>query len=263
MYPELWKGVHASVCSIVAFQNGHRIASGTGFKSSDKIVTNYHVIQAPGVTDFQLRFTMEDGYSDSISKWVTSGVMEASLADSMPVDSWDYAILDLDWEELGSVPSLNLTPGSDCPIGLPIALFGYQFDQPNLSIHAVILASKFVANGVKLLQLDASVNQGNSGGPLLNTVTSDVIGIVTRKHTGLTEQFDALMQSFETNMKTLDQMASAGRVVVGGIDPNKALRLTQEQMARVSIEIRRSANVGVGYAYQLDKIKDGIRNRRS
>ena len=48
------------------------------------------------------------------------------------------------------------------------------------------------SNGVDIIQLDASVNSSNSGGPLIHPESGDVFGIITRKATGLTDMFDEL-----------------------------------------------------------------------
>ena len=258
MYRDLWQNIHKSVCSITFLKNDERIASGTGFKVNNKLVTNYHVIQVPTATHVQLRFVNEDGYTDSAFKIMPLNQFLTKLADSMPVDSWDYAILDLDWPEFASIPSLNLCVIDEFAIGQSVALFGYQFGQPNLSIHSGILASRFVSDGVKYLQLDASVNQGNSGGPLVNLNTSEVIGIITRKMTGLTKQFDELLRSFEYNIQTLEQASKGGRIQMFGIDPIEGMKISQTQMAKISLEIKRSANVGIGYAYELEKVRLGI-----
>ena len=258
MLADLWTRTYRSICSITAFESSKRIGSGTGFKVGNRLVTNYHVVQLPTATQFEFRFVGVDSQTDSISKVFSTSELLASTSDSMPIDSWDYIILDPDWAELAAIPSLTLASNDQLRIGQPIALFGYQFDQANLSIHSGILSSRFVVNGVKILQVDASVNQGNSGGPLVDPINSQVIGIVTRKLTGLTEEFDKLMESFARNVKVLEQSRGSVRIMVAGIDPIEALRLTQAQMARVSIEIKRAANVGVGYAYEVEKIRQGI-----
>jgi len=258
MYREIWQKVYKSVCSITFLKDTDRIASGTGFKVNNRLVTNYHVIQVPNATHVHLRFVKKDGNTDYVSKRISINEFQRMQVDSMPVDSWDYAIFNLDWPEFNTIPSLNLCVRDEFNIGQSVVLFGYQFGQPNLSVHSGILASRFVGGGVKYLQLDASVNQGNSGGPLVNPSTSEVIGIVTRKNTGLTGQFDELLESFTHNIQTLEQASKGGRIQMFGIDPIEGMKVSQTQMAKISLEIKRSANVGIGYAYELEKVRLGI-----
>jgi S1-C subfamily serine protease len=258
MYQNIWKKVYKSVCSITSLNGDEPIASGTGFKANNRLVTNYHVIQVPIATHVQLRFVKEDGHTDYISKRISVNEFLRNQVDSMPVDNWDYAIFDLDWPEFNTIPSLNLCVRDEFNIGQSVVLFGYQFGQPNLSIHSGILASRFVSGGVKYLQLDASVNQGNSGDPLINPNTSEVIGIVTRKATGLSGQFDELQKSFDHNIQALEQVSKIGSIQMLGIDPIEGMKISQTQMAKISLEISRSANVGIGYAHELEKVRLGI-----
>jgi len=249
----IWTHVHPAVCSLVFKVGNNRISSGSGFKIGQRLLTNNHVVQVPGATHVTLRFVGADGSSDTASRTLTIQELQAKLLDGDPADAWDFAIYDLSWPEFAKTPSLALAPATSTSIGDPVALFGFQFDQSNLSVHAGVLASRFVQKGVKYLQIDASVNQGNSGGPLIDLSTCLVIGIVTRKATGLTQEFDALLHSFDQNIQALK--GSQGAMRVGPIDPFEVLMVSQEQMKRVSLEIRRSANVGIGYAYELDKVR--------
>lgn len=258
MYRDLWKAIHKSVCSIIYFDNDERIASGTGFKVGNKLITNNHVIQVSQATDVLLRFVNEDGYTDFTSKRMRVTDFQAKLLDGMPEDSWDYAIFDFDIAEFSTIPSLQLSNQDKFAIGQSIALFGFQFDQPNLSIHSGILSSRFTREDVKYLQLNVSVNQGNSGGPLVDPETMQVVGIITRKMTGLTRQFDELLRSFSENIGVLEEASQSGRIQMFGIDPINAFKVSQTQMAKISREIKRSANVGVGYAYELEKIRQSL-----
>ncbi len=116
-----------------------------------------------------------------------------------------------------------------------------------------ILSSKYTKAEVKYLQVDSSVNQGNSGGLLINFANNEVIGIVTRKHTGLTKFFDEMINSFNSNIALLEKVK--GLISMSGIDLGDALVVSQRQMEITSQEIIRSANVGIGYAYELEQIQ--------
>lgn len=255
MYRDTWVNCHSSVCSISFFnQSGQKIGSGTGFKVNSYLVTNNHVFVAPGAYTVELRFVNADGYSIRQSKTLSYTEWSSRIVDGMPESSWDFAILRLDDTEFSTIPSLTLSNSSTVPIGNKIAVLGFQFEQNNLSIKQGVLSSKFTNVGVKYMQLDASINHGNSGGPLINVENNRVIGIVTRKHTGLTQAFDNLINSFDNNITALN--AAKGGVRLSGIDPIEVLMISQSQMQTTAREIKRSSNVGIGYAYELDKIND-------
>jgi len=248
----LWQHAHEAVCSLSFRRSGERISSGTGFKVGRFLVTNNHVIIAPTADEVVLRFVTSDGHATSALLQLSIPEFRGLLRDGQPDDQWDYAIIDLGETDLREIPSLTINPSIPPTVGRQVAHLGYHFDQDNLAIHAGIISSRFERAGVEYMQLDASVNQGNSGGPLFEPESEAVVGIVTRKATGLTNQFDALIQSFETNIQAL--RAVQGGIRVGGVDPMEALLMTQAQMRQVALEIRRSANVGIGYAYTLREI---------
>lgn len=259
MLNDLWNGIHSSVCSIT-FTNaaGDRLSSGTGYRTGNYIITNNHVIQVPGARRVSIRFVEADGHTTLIQRDYGRLEFQQFLVDGDPEDSWDYAILAIDDPEILARPALQLTAQNQHCIGRNVALFGYQFDQPNQSVHSGIISSTFSRAGVDYLQLDSSINNGNSGGPLIDIDSAEVIGIVTRKATGLTEEFDKLIESFRDNIAALEQ--SRGMVGLAGIDPIRALIATQVQMSQVSIELKRSSNVGIGYAYNIRKIREGLQH---
>lgn len=215
-------------------------------------MTNNHVYVAPGASNVELRFVNEDGHTTRVAKTISYLDFQQRLQMGLSETSWDYAILTLDDAEFNTIPSLSLSESGEIRIGQRIAVLGFQFDQTNLSIKQGILSSRYTRAGVKYLQVDASVNQGNSGGPLINIENSRVVGIVTRKHTGMTNAFDNLQESFANNIQALQ--AAQGIMGLGGIDPIIVLIVGQNQMKITAEELRRSANVGIGYAYELDEI---------
>jgi S1-C subfamily serine protease len=258
---DLWKRCQASVFSLT-FENANgRITSGSGFKVGDFLVTNNHVIQVPAAKRILIRSVRSDAHSTAVSLNFGHLEFKTFLVDGDPEASWDYAILKIPSPDFLAAPSLLLADGEEVEIGKQIAIFGYQFDQPHLSMHMGYLASRYPKAGVDYLQLDSSVNHGNSGGPLVDVSTGRVLGVVTRKATGLTQQFDALLQSFQQNITQLQAMQQSGvRGFVGGLDPVAATLAIQTQLNHIAQEIGRSANVGIGYAYHIKKVRASLAN---
>lgn len=122
----------------------------------------------------------------------------------------------------------------------------------NLTCHRGIISSFYQSGLTRIIQLDASVNAGNSGGPLIDPDTGHVLGIITRKATGLTRLFGELKSSIRTNIEAMQAMA--GMMSMSGIDPIEALIVGQRQFRGVLDEIERQANVGIGYAFSVDPL---------
>ena len=256
MYRKVWANAHCSVCSLSFLSGNDKVSSGSAFLADGRLITNNHVIQVPPATHVRVCFVGDDGSTETASTVLTVREFGAKLLDGQPESSWDYAIFDV-WDEFSDLPSLKFAETSWAPtIGQPVAMLGFHFDNENLSVHGGVLASSYSRGEVRYLQIDGSVNQGNSGGPLIDAETGAVIGIVTRKATGLTRQFDQLLQSFEENIKALEGAQSVMRV--GAVDPLEALTVSQRQMALVAQEMKRSANVGIGYAYTADRVRRSL-----
>ncbi|MDD4928400.1 MAG: serine protease [Gallionella sp.] len=67
-------------------------------------------------------------------------------------------------------------------VGTSVAYFGYPFGQSGLhvlKISSSIISAKVLSNNTKQFQLDAMVHEGNSGGPLVDLTTGQIIGIIS------------------------------------------------------------------------------------
>jgi S1-C subfamily serine protease len=255
MYKNTWKSCHASVCSINFLDYTYNfLGSGTGFKIGNHIITNHHVfIGYLGAEHIEITFVEEDGHTFSFNKRYTKSEFLSFLKDSMPENSWDFAILELDDQDFVKISSLELSDDK-IDIGESIAVLGFPLMQKHLSIKGGIVSSFFKEAGVDKIQIDSTINKGNSGGPLIDVSTNKVIGVITRKNTGLTRAFNELIKSFNDNIDFLQKSQAMMRI--GNFSPKETLILGQEQMRITALEIERSSNVGIGYAFSLNKIND-------
>ena len=138
-------------------------------------------------------------------------------------------------------------------IGQPVAFLGYPLEHMNLTCHAGVISSFYRSGNVNVIQIDASVNPSNSGGPLFDPDAGDVIGIITRKATGLTAMFSALRGALRSNISIIESRP-AGDILLGGISFTEALAASQHQMLQTLDQIERSANVGIGYAFSCEHL---------
>lgn len=106
----------------------------------------------------------------------------------------------------------------------------------------------------KIIQLDASVNAGNSGGPLIDPSTGTVIGVVTRKATGLSKLFKELRSTIANNIEFMQTQAGGGGISFGRFDLVQGIIASQSQMMVTLDEIERQANVGIGYAFSAEHL---------
>ena len=145
-------------------------ASGSGFVISDEgyVVTNAHVVE--GANDVRVRFGAV-GTGD--------GAIDAKVVGADP--STDIAVLKID-KDAGDLEPLPLGDSSKLRVGDPTIAIGnpFGFDQTVTTGIVSALQRQIPApNNFSIddvIQTDASVNPGNSGGPLLDAA-GRVIGV--------------------------------------------------------------------------------------
>ena len=126
----------------------------------------------------------------------------------------------------------------------------------NLTCHQGIVSSVHSSGVATLIQVDASVNPSNSGGPMIDPSSGHVHGVISRKATGLSKMFDDLISSFQSNIDDLRDASANTSSKISGVDPIQALVTSQRQMEAISKELKRSANVGIGWAIKADALRE-------
>lgn len=140
--------------------------SGAGFlidRSAGWIMTNAHVASR-SPSNITASFRNEDSIP----------------ATKLYVDSHhDLAILKIDPALIPQwATEARLSCNSDPDEGAPVIAFGHPWKHDFTSTRGIISGSKTV-EGEELLQTDAALNPGNSGGPLIDAANGNVLGINT------------------------------------------------------------------------------------
>jgi S1-C subfamily serine protease len=148
-------------------------AQGSGFviDKAGHIVTNYHVVQ--GSTAIQVSFSNRD-------------TVEAQLVGTDP--STDVAVLEVDTTPSALTP-LPFGDSDKVQVGDAVVAIGNPFGLERTATSGIVSAlqrlitapNRFTIDHV--IQTDAPINHGNSGGPLLNS-RGQVIGVNTQIETG-------------------------------------------------------------------------------
>jgi S1-C subfamily serine protease len=185
----------------IAFTNAQqeKVGGGTAFLSNGLLVTNHHAFLGHlGAAQVGLRrddmpvgqfqaFTLED--------------FAGRLVTGSEGQSYDYAVLRIPELVQANDYQFALEPRGNRRIGDSVALLGFPLEHDNLTCHSGIISSFYRSGLAEVIQIDASVNAGNSGGPLIDPETGAAIGIVTRKATGLSRMFAQLKQSVQNNIR--------------------------------------------------------------
>jgi S1-C subfamily serine protease len=154
--------------------NAERIAGGTGFIARGRLLTNHHLFighqKANSVHLHREQLTSVILSPADFERALRSGSME---------DIYDYAILEIPQLINGTEHQFDIQPPGDRRMGDQMAILGYPLEHHNLTVHAGVISSFYRTNIADIIQLDASVNAGNSGGPLIDAQSGAAFGMVT------------------------------------------------------------------------------------
>ena len=151
---------------------GEQAQEGTGsgfvYDKQGRIITNYHVVQNAS----QVEVTFPDG-----------SIASAEVIGTDPLN--DLAVLDVDGIPDDQLHPVQMGDSSQLVPGQLAIAIGNPFGQFERTITTGVISAlnRTLNRGNQqpifgLIQTDASINQGNSGGPLLNS-QGEVIGITT------------------------------------------------------------------------------------
>ena len=166
-------GINSKPTKNVFGQSSNSAVSGSGFVISEDgyILTNYHVIEYCVNYNYTLEVLFNDGKSYPAT---IVGYEEGN----------DVAVIKIDASGLNPV-----TFGSNeamkvgdfvFPVGNPLGELTYTMTSGIISALDREISTD-TAKKVNMFQIDAAVNEGNSGGPVYNEY-GEVIGIVTAKY---------------------------------------------------------------------------------
>ncbi len=145
-------------------------STGSGFIITEDgyVVTNYHVVE------------------DATAISVTTNAGEVYAATLVGGDSTnDVAVLKVEGKDL---PTVKIGSSSDLIVGDQVVAVGNPLGEltNTLTVGYVSAKDRMVTTdgfAINMLQTDAAINSGNSGGPLFN-MNGEVVGITSAKYSG-------------------------------------------------------------------------------
>jgi len=208
-------------------------STGSGFivKNEGIVVSNSHVVINDDPTGTKVIFDNGD------EKQCT----EVLFRD----DEHDYIIFKIEGE---GYQELQLGDYNDINDGSEIYFCGFPLKSNHHTIHGGNVSSKFEEGGIRIIQIDGSVNSGNSGGPLFD-MNEKVVGIVTQKAGGIDKKMLEISRMVKSNPGTGMRIVYGTRGGGGtSFDPQQAL-------ADVIQIIHDYTSLGIGYAFSIEYAK--------
>ncbi len=253
LYKSVWKACHSSVCSI-GFLNGNNIeiVSVSGFKAGEYLFTHDMVNRMQKAEFVEIKFVKEDGHTVAALERLSMHDFSERIITSYDQEITGFSLISITDLAFNEIPSLNLAINRHVYIGQAVALLGYQYDCPVLAIKSGIISTVIHRNGNKYLQFDGSTIWGNSGGPLIDIKTNEVLGIIGYKLDRKNKSYEKMMEISNANIKMLEK--AQGEFEVSGVDPIQVLIAWQKQILQLAAEIYKASGSGIGIAIDIKTV---------
>lgn len=213
---------------------------GTGFlHKSGNVVTAAHVVASCSPNDIKLIDFRGQAY----------------VADKVIIDeNVDLCLIKL--KEKIDIPALEISPNENFAIGLQVSTWGYPEGYRGL---APLLMSGYLS-GIEVDDkriprwvVNAAINNGNSGGPLVEIENGKVIGVVFGK-------LAPLPQYIESALKALKDQRS-GMVFTRTYPDGKKEEISEAQVIGEVLQYLRSqTQLVVGYSVMINDLKKFLKS---
>lgn len=210
---EIYRKVCPAVVTVLGFQERTgSVGTGIIFDADGYVLTNYHVIA--GSSECEVRITDQYGVDTPYDAWLVGGDEEQ-----------DLAVLKIDGTDL---PTAEFGQSSQLAVGDPVYAIGNPLGvelRATFTDGIVSAIDRDVdVDGVTmtLIQTNAALNSGNSGGPLVNQY-GQVVGVNTIKMMSDYDTIEGLGFSIPTSLagKWVNEIVRYGK-----IQPQVSLGLT-------------------------------------
>lgn len=222
---------------------GNTTGSGFSFMRDDVVITNCHVV-APSIDPLTMR-----PLANPILITETGQQLHAHIRHVD--DRNDFAILQV----LSPLPEGRsvLHPSSTfVPIrGTRLIFAGYPHGIPQLLTNEAILSAPLEHGS---FTLDGMVNGGNSGGPIVDHSSGEVVGIVTQRRYLLGNEAEAFSQEIRSLRAALDHQRQFGGVAFSGIDLGQVMDLFGRSLEITSSMLSQNANSGIGIGFSVTPV---------
>lgn len=225
---------------------GESRGSGFHFRTEDQILTNAHVVDGA-----------ISGHEGIYLQNESGNEIRATLVDHSPENVFDYAILET--QDRFSEERETLEPSSEpAQRGQEIQFGGFPHGIDDLLVHEASVSGPCEEHS---FYVDGSVNGGNSGGPIIDPNSDEVVGIVTQRRFLGESSMTQAERELSRIKRHFDQMGGSAGVAISGIDFGEFARLLSDSFEVISNVVSANANTGIGIGFHIehaDQAVDGL-----
>lgn len=226
---------------------GNSTGSGFSFMRDDIVITNLHVV-APFIDQQAM-----SALANPILITENGQQLEAHIRHVQASD--DFAILQL----ISPLPEgrcvLHPSPTFVPLRGTKLIFSGYPHGIPQLLTNEAILSAPLERGR---FTLDGMINGGNSGGPIVELISGEVVGIVTQRRFIFGDEADAFGQEIQELRTVLAYYRQFGGVAFNGIDLGQIMDLFGRSLQITSIMLSQNANSGIGIGFSIQPVVEVV-----
>ena len=219
---------------------GPSSGSGFSYRHPRIVISNYHVI-APHLT----------GASPIAAVTETGTHIPLRLLAHSLENQFDFAILEVQAPLPAGRHVLQPRVMTSVPRGVEVVFAGFPHGIPDLLVHEAIVSGPAQPQG---FYIDGSVNGGNSGGPIVEKSSGDVIGIVTQRRFLGVIQLGQLRQGVGQLAQHCQAIAGKGQVVLMGVDFGKFAQMMAQGFMVIDQILQANANSGIGIGFRIEHV---------
>lgn len=205
------------------------------------IVTNNHVIAPYHSNRQDIEAVTENGQR----------ILTELIAHS-PENQFDFAVL----RAKSPVPGGRhvLKPAFNHPKarGTKVVFSGFPHGIHDLLTHEAVISGPAAPHS---FYIDGSVNGGNSGGPIIDSTSGEVIGIVTQRRFLGGAQLGDLRQQISQLLQYCQGIANRGSVQIVGIDFGGFVQMMAQGFSIMDRIIQANANSGIGIGFGIEQVQ--------
>ena len=219
---------------------GQSSGSGFSFRHASIVATNCHVIAPHMANGTPIYIVTETGIR-----------LPVQLVGHSPENQHDFALLRLS-DALPPGRQLLLPKANAAtPRGTAILFSGFPHGIHDLLVHEAIVSGPASPNS---FYIDGSVNGGNSGGPIIEKATGELVGLVTQRRFLGVVQLNQLRQEVQQLAQHCQGVASQASVRIMGVDFGAFAKMMAKNFLVVDQLLQANANTGIGIGFSIQHI---------
>ena len=224
-------------------------SSGSGFSyvSDRLVVTNHHVIEPHLASGVNIVAVTEAGVA-----------LPAQLVVWARNDQADFAVLELQEDLPAGRVVLQPAQSPNTARGARVLFSGFPHGMPDLLVHEAIVSAPLAAHA---FYVDGSVNGGNSGGPIVDAATGELVGIVTQRRFMGGSSLEVLAPQIAQLSSQCAAIANRGSAEIMGINFGDFAAMMAQGLGAISQVIHANANSGIGIGFHIQFVNTKLQSR--